>query len=353
MNNIRLLTLGMIGVLGACSAPAGEVEQLDFYEWLDLRREDYNMALNMRDYTRHMRIDAEIAEAVERRYDPLVLDSIRDPDPRKRALATFALGFSRIRRPETAARLIKLLEDRDPRVRGTAAAALGILDPEEPLPWDKFKKLLEDQDPYVRLGALFSLKLMIRPMEENPLYDSIVGFLDDRSEDLRNEAVLVLGSLRRPEGLRLLRRKLTDESSFVRINTALMIGGYESSGFEAVPALIEQLRDPDTNVVEAVAWALRRVTGREDAGRSYQSWLDWYQESLLFDYVCLNPEHQPPIVRPAAGICPICGRRLEPRSKPLPPPIGTRYGCPQHEDIVAPAPGKCPRCQAELVPLKR
>jgi hypothetical protein len=128
----------------------------------------------------------------------------------------------------------------------------------------------------------------------------------------------------------------------------MALGGMGGDAGEAVPHLIERLRDTEAGVIEAVYWALKKITNRDDADRSYHNWREWYDEHVkLFEYVC--PKH-PEVVREVGGACPQCGTRLDLRYK-IDPTV--EYYCPKDAGVVAPTPGKCAKCHSDLIPRKK
>ncbi len=329
-----------------CAGRSGDESTLKFYDWLNLRIAEFNAALDSRNHALMVQIEQKISEMTGKRYDEVATDAASSTDPARRWLAVIALGFSH--RPESAAHLEPRLADADPMVRGAAAAAFGNLHAPNP-PVAKIAALLDDATPETRLAALFALKELLPAGSDAPCLARVIEFLDDREFRFRSEAVLVLGATRRPDHLSVLvKRALKDDHDLVRMNAAMAIGGYGADGTDAVPTLIERLKDREANVVEAAYWALKQITGRTDADRSYGAWREWYDDVIkLFEYAC--PQH-PEVVREFGGPCPQCGARLEPRSKADP---NFEYYCPKDPDVVLPKWGKCPKCKASLVPRRR
>jgi hypothetical protein len=344
----RLLVLSALGLLSACASAADDskVGHLDFYDWIDVRRGEYASALDMGTEGRQRLalLTYQLKAEIDKRYDSIVGRADSEKDPVRRELAVSALGFSQ--RPEAVAHLEPRLADPDPTVRGTAAAAIGFLNPPNP-PVDKIAALLLEPDMYDRQAALFALKILAKP-GQNPEWGKRVMELarDDARYEIRNEAVLVLGSLKLEAAVDLLARtSLVDESVLVRRSAALALHSFGPKAEKAVPYLIERLKDPETGVVEAAHFALKGITQRGEADRQYSSWSDWYSEqSRVLEYVCPKDGTK----GSAAGPCPTCGLLMEPRAIP-----GAEFECPVHPEVVSPKAGKCPKCQKDLIPRKK
>jgi len=327
----------------ASSDDLGRVGSLDFYDWLQMRRGEYNVALDNNDLDLRARKEVQITTEVQKRYDLVAEQAVNATDPERRDIAIFALGFSR--RPEAVAHLTPALSDPIPQVRASAAAAIGYLAPVRP-PVAELGKLLSDADGYVRLAGLFALKQVLPEGQETPLADRVIEmFTDEADPNIRNEAAYVLGRIKLKRLVPILVKKgLADASWLVRRSTCIALGWFGPEGEEAVPFLIERLKDPESVVVETAHWALKKITGRVDADRQYTSWFDWHNEQAkIIEYVCLKCS----IVNSVGGICSKCGARMESRS------TGIEYICPNDPEVNSPRPGKCAKCQKELLPNRR
>ncbi len=308
----RILVLLAAGAAG-CASTDPEGDLLGRYDRLDMMQALYDSALDKRDYNEMARLEVGLTREAVRGLEMYIRDC-GDRDDRRRRLAAWVLGFSK--RAEAAAPLRALLDDPLPRVRVTAAVALGELGVPNP-PIERVKKMLDEPSEFERKGALFALKRLLGPGQDAGLVPRLVGLLDDPSTDIRNEAVLLMGRIRRPEFIDPLARKaFRDEFFFVRYNAALVIGGYGPGADAILPHLIELLRDLEAIVVQAAHHALKKVTER-DFDRSYHTWRDWYEEEQAkYEYYCPT---DPDIVRPVAGVCPKCNGKFERRLKPAVP----------------------------------
>ncbi len=345
----RLPALCALALLSACASAADEdkIGPLGFYDWVERRSAEYAAALDQGDRQLEAMLRQQMARQVQKRYDAVVETASTSEDPSRRELAVCALGFSE--RPESVAHLEPRLADPVSTVRGTAAAAIGFLNPPNP-PVEKIGALLDDADAYVRQAALFAIKLVAKPTA--PLPADVLQKVkrlaqEDARVEVRNEAVIALGRIQAKDTVDLLWRKcLEDESALVRRNAAFSLGLFGSNAREAVPRLVDRLKDGETMVVEVAHWALKKITGRVEADRTYASWADWLQEiSKVLEFAC--PSH-PEEKSASPGSCPKCGLRMEPRAIP-----GAEFACPEHPEVVSSKAGKCPKCQKELLPRKK
>lgn len=341
--------LGAAVLFGACASPPDsmKVGPADFYDWIELRLEEYNAAVDQGSLGSQAVLSGRMKQQIDLRYDAIVERASSDDDANKRAIAVSALGFSQ--RPEAMAHLLPRLDDPVPGVRGSAAAAIGYLNPPQP-PMEKLETLLQDSDVYVRHGALFAIKLLAkpeRPPSKLAMERIIVLARDDADFGIRNEAVLVMGTVKDPSTILepLARKCLVDESFLVRGNAALVLARFGYTARQAVPLLIDRLKDGETSVVEKAHYALKAITGRVDADRQWGSWMDWLKElSQVLEFVCEKDD----IVSQSPGPCPKCGVQMEPRAIPE-----AEFVCPEHPEVVSLKSGKCIKCQKELLPRKK
>ena len=125
-------------------------------------------------------------------------------------------------------------------------------------------------------------------------------------------------------------------------------------GGDAVPHLIEALRDTNSEVVAASFYALLSITDANIENRAYQTWRDWWeQEKKLFVYVC--GEH-PEFHTDRPGSCGHCSRVLirkpaeEVKKSGKPLETGT-YVCPNHPEVKATTDLICSLCGSRLKPV--
>lgn len=341
------LVLTALSVLAGCTSTPdpSKVGPLDFYDWIDLRRIEYAHALDSGRTDEQAMKAHQMKVQIDRRFDSIVQRAAAEKDPWRRELAVSALGFSQ--RPEAVAHIEPHLTDPLPSVRGTAAAAIGFLRPSNP-PMEKIEALLNDPDTYARQAALFSIKNLSRP-DRRPSDAAIARIKElarsDPSFGVRNEAVLALGRILDESSIELLSREcLVDENSLVRSNAATVLAGFKGKARNAVPLLIDRLKDGEPGVVQRAHFALKAITGL-DLDPQYGSWSDWLKEiSKVLEYHCEKDGK----VSSSPGPCPVCGVIMEARAIP-----GVEYACPEHPEVTSQKAQKCFKCGRELLPQKK
>lgn len=267
--------------------------------------------------------------------------------------AAFALGFSESR--AAVAPLASATNHRNETVRGNAIVALGHLGFTD-LPMDPFIRLMQDPVPLVRQAALFGVSIMPLDKDSRGLHPEVYKRLEDSDWHVRNEALIVLRRMKRPDSVTaILDGPLQDREPAVRTSAALALGGIGREAREATPFLIEMLKDTDHRVVDGAWTALNRIHDK-DFDRSYSTWRDWYEDEQKIHYSC--PDHKE-ISENAAGKCPRCGRRLERMNRDILRKIDTPAGsasglyiCSEHPDIVTTTPAKCGLCNKDLLPKR-
>jgi len=284
-----------------------------------------------------------------------LLQALASKNEDDQGYAAFALGFSESR--AAVAPLAAATAHRNETVRGNAIVALGNLGFMD-VPTEPFVRLLGDPLPAIRQAALFGLSLLPLEKDARNLQKDIYARLDDPDWQVRNEALIVLRRMKRPDSVApILDGPLHDKEPMVRASAALALGAIGREAKESTPFLIEMLKDDDHRVVEGVWTALCRIH-EKDFDRSYATWRDWYEDEQKIHYSC--PEHRE-ISEVQPGKCPKCGKRLERMTRdvlrkvdiPAVPGPGL-YVCPDHADVVTTSPAKCgvPGCGKDLVPKK-
>ena len=140
----------------------------------------------------------------------------------------------------------------------------------------------------------------------------LLGALEDRHTVQGQQIIEILGRIRHPAALPKLKEIILGDNEWLRSAAVFAIG--EIGGKEAVPILLESLRDPscrvceisiqvlaglgdlraapglidllrsrDSQLVEAAAQALVQLTNNtEDYGSDWMSWQLWYESEVLF-----------------------------------------------------------------------
>lgn len=346
---MRRLLLPLL-LLASCASGA-EVDLLEFYDWLEIRQQNFNSALASQDVVTIANLRRSITRNAEPRAGMMLRD-LDHVDNDRRLLAIFGLAF--VPAPAIQERLGMLLGDVNPLIRSSAAASIGMqnLPGASPVP---LLQLLEDPDDRVRQAALFGIWQIVKRGDDKGTLPAVMQRLTDDVPTVRSEAYVVLRVIALSSTMpTLVEKGLKDSFEVARMNAATALGAMGPDAYDAVPALIEGLRDPVHEVVLACWHALRRITGL-DMDRSYHRWRDWNdKEKNLYVYVC--SQHSD-VSQKRPGTCPKCGTALKREFIVTGPDVGSgkvtgHYACPNHADVRATVPMICLQCGERLVPTK-
>lgn len=383
----KTATAFLLAALGACGGgPSEEDRTLTLFDRVAYLLSQYNAALASQEGLRVEAATSDLRRLATAEFDRL-LPGLSSEDPIRQAEAAFALGFSR--RREALEPLTRAAASTSSVVRSNAVAGLGMLGFEEGAA-ALFGRFLEDPESDVRVAALFGLRNLVNETRDLGLLSAVHGRLADASPGVRNEALILLRSLKRTESIEpVLARSVKDLEPLVRANAALALGAIGPAAAKtATPQLIEMLRDEVAKVVDS-AWKALCMVHQKDFDRSYATWRDWYEDELRHHWTCTDHRE---ISEADAGDCPLCrrklerilretGRKIEPASPyfvcPAHPEVSTStaapcgkagcgkttapgkaptvaYVCPEHADVQTLGPTSCarPGCGKALVPRK-
>jgi hypothetical protein len=347
-------TLAALAVLSASAGcggtPDAERSRLEVFDALAKLMLDYNEALGRGEPVPIEAHTVKLQKFVSKEFEA-VLEGLGSNDPDRRAVAAFALGFSRNR--GAVAPLEAASSAPEPGVRANAVASLGVLGFED-VPVEPFRKLLEDPHATVREAVLFGLRQLVDEKNDRGLLEAVHARLSDAVANVRNEALILLRKCRRGESVQpILKTVVRDREPLVRMNAAVTLGKIGAAAQAATPALVEMLRDEESKVVDAAYKALNLIH-EKDFDRSYGTWKDWYEDEQRHHYLCLDHKDA---AFAAPGDCRSCGKKLErvlkdtvKRSEPVP----SFFTCPDHPEIQTASPSACgkPGCGRTLVASK-
>lgn len=207
-----------------------------------------------------------LAEIGDPASNALIL-ALSNPHPGVRRLAAKAIG--QIGDINAVNFLIDLLNDTDREVRATAAIALGNY--RHPMAVQRIMDAYPKASVAVRTDMIFALAHIDDIMA--------VPFLAKQAKDphpaVRAAVMLALGKLGDARAIPALLAGLQDPDEITRINAAYSLGNYYSP--KVVTALIQSLKDPATQVKQAAAESLKRLSGM-DFGLMQAKWQQWWQQ---------------------------------------------------------------------------
>ncbi len=179
---------------------------------------------------------------------PALTAALRDPHPVVRMWAALALGATDDRRALDA--LIEAAQDETPAVRQAVMLALEWL--HDPRADDILCMAVRDESTVARMLATLALERIADPVATAALCLA----LDDSNARVRENAATVLGRRRDAHATEALLRALHDSVLPVRYHAAQALA---RMGSAAQMRLVENLGDPDPQVRQVVAAALRHV----------------------------------------------------------------------------------------------
>lgn len=345
MRKSLLLVLALAACSSTKDASKTESELYDRVAYLrasyDTAYADYNTAA----------IDAiyqEMRRHANHKREVFVRD-LRGAHSGRKKLAAFALAFGDKDKAAQEA-LIGVLgnEREDSGTVEIVLIALGMLRMED-TPLNLFTARFSHPSWQIRQAALYGFRFQLEAHLARPeakldeeTFAAIVGRLSDTMMDVRNEAVICLRQVRTPAVIEpILQYVIRDPHPLVRQNCAITLAALGTGAQEAVGALIDLLKDPDTKVVEAAWTALTRITGK-DFDRTHATWREWHdEEEKRMEYVC--PDH-PGVTESLPGRCPKCSKKLQRQAR------AEDYRCPLHPDVRLGKPGQCSTCRRTLEP---
>ena len=228
---------------------------------------------------------------------PVLSKALKDSEPDIRLAAATALGDmgSRDHSPARAAipDLIPLLDDAVVSVRFRAAIALAKLEPHAGKAIPVLTEGLRNEDPFIRSDSAWAMGLMgeeaneavpplllllkdaddrvqlsaaqalarIDPKVREPI-PVLMALLHHRHAGVRSRAAEVLEELVGPgdqEVVRALTKSLGDEDANVRAHAIPALGKIGPAAKDAVPVLIQTLRDANAYEQPSIVWALESI----------------------------------------------------------------------------------------------
>ncbi|MDP6959858.1 MAG: HEAT repeat domain-containing protein, partial [Planctomycetota bacterium] len=237
----------VLSALGACSSTPSEEERgEELYLRLRYLRAAFETAYADHSSATLDTVSREIKSYARNDLNLFVQD-VRKGPLWKKEIAAFVLGFSTNKKAQAG--LIVATRDPDLNVRGIALASLGFMRMAD-TPLDVFRKNLNSPHWYLRQAALYGLRYQLNAGETGGMVSSVIKRLRDSQMDVRNEALIVLRRMKSKESLSsIISVSLKDDHPHVRQSAAITLSAFGEEGSEAVPSLVETLRDADTKVV--------------------------------------------------------------------------------------------------------
>ena len=164
------------------------------------------------------------------------------------------IAAAELRAPKLTKALVPLLDHANANLRNKAVYALGLIGDVTAT------KALLDKLPSVRDGRMLNnLAFALERLDRAAFYASIRQVIEHKQAVIRLNAAFVLGDVRRPEGLPLLEKALSDPSDLVKTSAAVAIGKVGDP--KAVPALERLVGSAHGSLKEEAIYAIYRISG--------------------------------------------------------------------------------------------
>ena len=244
--DVRALVLHALGAIGHRQAVAVLRKELAKKpeSGEDLRAAAFEALWRSRHVMSRDTLIGDVGDALESKKDPLVLAA--------------TLAAAELRAPRLTGKLVPLLDHGNAEIRNKAAYALGLIG-------DKTaEKALLQKLPGVRDGRMLNnIAFALERLDREGFYASIRQIIEHKQAIIRLNAAFVLGDVKRPEGLPLLEKALSDPSDLVKTSAAVALGKIGDA--RAVPALEKLIDAPNVSLREEAAFAIFAISGGKRA----------------------------------------------------------------------------------------
>ncbi len=211
--------------------------------------------------------------------------SLADPSAEVRARAAHALGAMGEPAKSAAAELMSLLKDEDPTVRRQAVSALAAIQPGPEVMVPLFAKLMQDSDPGVQLRVLQALAevgeaavpRLIKALDNDEVaywscivlrdigpaakdaVPALIEKLKDPREEIRMQAVLALGAIGDAALPAVPQIATVLEDEYVAPTATFVLGQLNAIPADAEPIIRSNAKSENPGLRTVSLWALTRV----------------------------------------------------------------------------------------------
>ncbi|MEO6417983.1 MAG: HEAT repeat domain-containing protein, partial [Polyangiaceae bacterium] len=196
-----------------------------------------------------------------------VASALTSGDKELELAGTFAA--SELRAPQLVAPLIKLMDDADTRLRNRAVYALGKIGDRAAI------SALLAALPKVRESRMLNnIAFALERLDPASFYRVAPTLIGHKQAQIRMNAAFVIGDVKRPEGLPLLKGALEDKNDAVRISAVTAVGKLDAP--DGAKLLERFVDDPNPSLQRAAIYAVYALSGMK-------------RTSLVYDKLYLGP----------------------------------------------------------------
>jgi len=192
---------------------------------------------------------------------PSLVKALRNDNPNIRADAVYTLWFISTEKKVPEDQITRMLKDKDISVRVEAAKAVGYMhkDAKEVLPI--LLEGMEDEDYYVRFRAIMGFVFFGHEIDKEipQVIPNLLKALGDENPSVRHPAGMALKEFGEPAVPGLI-EALGSVNPAARDRAADTLGGIGHDAADAVPALINTLKDDEPRIRHEAAIALTKIS---------------------------------------------------------------------------------------------
>lgn len=252
-----LKTLGALSTPKALTVLRDELRRKPAEGQEDLRPTAFEALWTSRHLMSRETLIGDVAGALRSENDSLVLAATEASDE--------------LRSPRLVQPLIPLMEHPNANIRNKAVYALGLIG-------DKTAtKALLARLPGVRDARMLNnIAFALERLDRTAFYDSIRQVIEHKQAIIRLNAAFVVGDVKRPEGLALLEKALSDPSDYVKTSAIVALGKIGAQG--AVKSLERFIDSPNLSLRQEAIYALHALSGGKRGDLIYSKLFSSIQE---------------------------------------------------------------------------
>lgn len=239
-----LSTLGALSQPKALGAIRQELRRKPAEGEPDLRSAAFEALWMSRHLMARGTLEGEVATALKSDHAPLVLAATE--------------AAAELRAGRLVAPLTPLLEHQDAEIRNKAVYALGLIGDRSAA------RVLLARLPSVRESRMLNnIAFALERLDPGAFFTSIRQVIEHKQAMIRLNAAFVLGDVKRPEGLPMLEKALSDPNDFVRTSAVVALGKLGTD--KAIQPLERFVNDPNLSIRQEAIYALHALTGGKRA----------------------------------------------------------------------------------------
>jgi HEAT repeat protein len=211
---------------------------------------------------------------------PVLRGALKSPRPAIRQQAAVLIMLQGADASEACADLLPLLQDKKPAVRAATALALGAIGKSAKGALPVLMDLAEDKDASVRAAAASALG--DASSDAGPAVSTLVRLFRDPVPAVRLQAALAVVKIG-PSAVNVLINTVPNDNLNMRVSAMYALGEIGAAARDAVPILLDNVKDPQPVIRGAAAVAVGKIGPRpaQDAIKKLKDCLKDEQEGAV------------------------------------------------------------------------